>query len=67
VVVNHEPTLHAGLKDAEEQGHRKDDDIEAVHKYAEAAVHEAFDVARRRLQDVARRQRGDVKTHEASG
>jgi cold shock CspA family protein len=65
VVVSHEPTLHATLKDAEEQAHHKDDDIEAVHKYAEVAVREAFDAARRRLQDFARRQRADVKTHEA--
>lgn len=63
VVVNHEPTLHAGLRDVEERGHHKGDDVRAFHKYAEAAVRAAFSVARRRLQDVARRQRGDVKTH----
>jgi hypothetical protein len=44
---------------------KRDDDIAAVHKYAEVAVREAFDAARRRLQDVARRQRADVKTHQA--
>ena len=65
VVVSHEPTLHATLKDVEGEAHHKDDDIEAVHKYAEVAVREAFDAARRRLQDSARRQRADVKTHEA--
>lgn len=64
VIVSHEPTLHASLKDVEDQAHHKDDDIEAVHKYALAAVHEAFDAARRRLQDGARRQRADVKTHQ---
>lgn len=63
VVVSAEPTLHSTLKDFEEEAHRKDDDIEAVHKYAEVAVREAFDTARRRLQDAVRRQRGDVKTH----
>jgi cold shock CspA family protein len=65
VVVNHEPTLHARLKDAEEETHHKDDDIEGVRKYAEVAVREAFDAARRQLQEFARRQRADVKTHEA--
>jgi cold shock CspA family protein/ribosome-associated translation inhibitor RaiA len=65
VVVSHEPTLHATLKDVEEEAHHKGDDIEAVHKYAEVAVREAFDAVRRRLQDFARRQRADVKTHEA--
>lgn len=64
VVVSHEPTQHPTLKDVEEAAHHKDDDIEAVHKYAEVAVREAFDAARRRLQDSARRQRADVKTHE---
>jgi cold shock CspA family protein len=64
VVVSHEPTLHATVKDAEGEAHHKDDDIEAVHKYAEVAIREAFDAARRRLQDFARKQRADVKTHE---
>jgi cold shock CspA family protein len=64
VVVSHKPTLHASLKDAEGEAHHKDDDIEAVHKYAEVAIREAFDAARRRLQDAARRRRADVKTHE---
>jgi len=63
LVVNHEPTLHGALKDIEEDGHRKDDDVEAVRKYALVAVHEAFDTARRRLQAFADRQRDEVKTH----
>jgi len=57
LIVNHEPTLHGALRDTEEDGHRKDDDVEAVRKYALVAVHEAFDIARRRLQDLAERQR----------
>lgn len=65
VVVSNEPTLHGALKAVEEEVHRKDDDIEAVRKYAEAAIREVFDTARRRIQDAARRQRGDVKTHQA--
>ena len=63
--MSHEPTLHPTLKDVEEETHRKEDDIQAAHKYAEVAVREAFDAARRRLQDFARQQRADVKTHEA--
>ena len=64
LVVSHEPSLHGRLKDAEEAAHRKDDEIESVHRYAQAAVREAFDAARRRLEDFAREQRGTVKTHE---
>ena len=64
IVVSHEPSLHGPLKDVEESAHRKESDIESVHRYARVAVHEAFDAARRRLQDFAREQRGAVKTHE---
>jgi cold shock CspA family protein len=64
VVVSHEPTLHAALKDVEAEAHHKDADIEVVHKYAEVAVRAAFDAVRRRLQDVGRRQRAAVKAHE---
>ena len=64
VIVSHEPTLHASLKDVEDQAHHKDDDIEAVHKHALVAVHQAFDAPPRRLQDGTRRQRADVKTHQ---
>lgn len=64
LVVSHEPSLHAALKDVEEAAHRKETEIESVHRYARVAVHQAFDAARRRLQDFAREQRGAVKTHE---
>jgi hypothetical protein len=67
IVVSREPSLHGALRDAEEEAHRKDADIEGEHQYAVVAVHRAFDAARRRLEDVARKQRGDVKTHGASG
>lgn len=66
VVVSHAPTLHARVKDTGEESHRKDDDIDAVHKDAVTAIHGAFDAARRRLQDAARRQRGDVKVHRGA-
>lgn len=64
IVVSHEPSLHGPLKDVEQPAHRKETEIESVHRYARVAVHEAFDAARRRLQDFAREQRGTTKTHE---
>jgi cold shock CspA family protein len=64
IVVSHEPSLHGRLKDFEDEDHRKEDDIESVHRYATVAVHEAFDAARRRLEDFAREQRGTVKDHK---
>ena len=64
IIVSHEPSLHGPLKDVEEAAHRKETEIEGVHRYARVAVHQAFDAARRRLQDFAREQRGAVKTHE---
>jgi cold shock CspA family protein len=66
IVVSHEPSLHGGLKDAEREEHRKESEIESVHRYGQVAVREAFDIARRRLEDFARAQRGMVKTHEIS-
>jgi cold shock CspA family protein len=64
IVVSHEPSLHGRLKDAEDEEHHKDTEIESVHRYARVAIHEAFDAARRRLEDFAREHRGTVKTHE---
>jgi hypothetical protein len=64
VVVNHEPSLHGSLKDLEFDEHRKDAEIDNVHRHARVAVREAFDAARRQIEDVAREQRGTVKTHE---
>lgn len=66
IVVSHEPSLHARLRDVEDEAHRKDDEIESVHRYASVAVHEAFDAVRRRLEDFAREQRGTVKAHEVA-
>ena len=63
IVITHEPSLHARVKDAEGEVERKQSEIEPVHRYAHVAVREAFDVARRHLEDVAREQRGVVKTH----
>jgi cold shock CspA family protein len=64
IVVGHEPSLHAGLKDVEDETARKRTEIERVHRYAGVAIREAFDAARRRLEDFAREQRGVVKTHD---
>ena len=66
IVVSHEPSLHGRLKDAEREAHRKESEIESVHRYGRVAVREAFDIARRRLEDFAREQRGTVKAHEVS-
>jgi cold shock CspA family protein len=63
IVVSHEPSLHGRLKDVESEAHRKDTEVDSVHRYARVAVHDAFDAARRRLEDFAREQRGDVKVH----
>jgi cold shock CspA family protein/ribosome-associated translation inhibitor RaiA len=64
IVVSHEPSLHAGARDAEEEVHRKTSEVESVRRYAHVAVREAFDVARRLLEDVARVDRRVVKSHE---
>jgi ribosome-associated translation inhibitor RaiA len=61
LVINHEPTLHAAVKDIEEATHRKESEIVAVHRYARVAIRDAFDVARRRVDDYAREQRGAGK------
>ena len=66
IVVSHEPSLHGRWKDAERAAHRKESEIDSVHRYGRVAVREAFDVARRRLEDFAREQRGTVKTHETA-
>jgi cold shock CspA family protein len=64
IVISPEPSLHGRLKHVGADVHRKETEIEAVHRYAAVAIREAFDAARRRLEDVAREQRGAVKTHE---
>jgi ribosome-associated translation inhibitor RaiA len=65
IVISHEPSLHAQLKDVEEDAPRKESEIDNVRRHARVAIHEAFAAARRRLEDFAREQRGAVKTHEA--
>ena len=65
IVVSHEPSPHARLKDVEEDAPHKESEIDSVRRYAGVAVHEAFTAARRQLEDFAREQRGAVKTHES--
>lgn len=64
IVVNHEPTLHGRLKDAEGEAHHKETEVARVRRYARVAIDEAFDVVRRLIEDFAREQRGTVKLHE---
>ncbi len=63
IVVSHGPSLHARLKDVEDEAPHKEWEIDAVRRHARVAIHEAFAAARRRLEDFAREQRGAVKTH----
>lgn len=63
IVVSQAPSLHGGLKDFQEEAHRKETEVDPVHRYAHVAVRRAFDAARRRLEDFAREQRGAVKSH----
>jgi cold shock CspA family protein len=65
IVISHEPSLHARMKDVEDEAHHKETEIESVRRYARVAIRQAFDAARRRVEDFAREQRGAVKTHEA--
>jgi hypothetical protein len=64
IVISHEPSLHGQLRHGGEDAHRKETEVDGVHRYAAVAIREAFDAARRRLEDAAREQRGAVKTHE---
>jgi hypothetical protein len=63
IVVSHDPSLHGGLKDAQQSETAKADEVTPEHRHARVAIRDAFDVARRRLQDHSRRQRGFVKVH----
>lgn len=64
IVVSHEPSLHAGLKDVEDAAAHKDAEIDSVHRHGLVAIRETFDIARRLLEDAARMDRNAVKTHE---
>jgi hypothetical protein len=66
IVVSHEPSLHAGLKDVEDAAAHKEAEIDSVHRHGLVAIRETFDIARRLLEDAARIERNAVKTHEVS-
>ena len=57
IVVNHEPSLHGALRNAEPGEHATEPEIASMHRYMHVTIHDAFDAARRRLQDFVRRQR----------
>jgi ribosome-associated translation inhibitor RaiA len=64
IVVSHDPSLLAQLRDAEAEAPHKESEIDRVRRHARVAIHEVFNAARRRLEDFARERRGAVKTHE---
>jgi Sigma 54 modulation protein / S30EA ribosomal protein len=64
IVVSHDPSLHATLKDVEDAAAHKDTEVDNVYRSGSVAVRQAFDGARRVLEDVAREQRHAVKTHD---
>ena len=64
IVVSHEPSLHGGLKDIDDDAAHKDAEIDSVHRHVLVAIRETFDIARRLLEDAAREQRHAVKTHD---
>jgi cold shock CspA family protein len=63
LVVDQNPTLHAGLQAIEAMRKTKQSEPHRERRDARRAIHEAFREMRRRLQDYARRMRGDTKQH----
>lgn len=61
IVVAHDATLHAAVRDVEAERLSKGTEPDPAHKHVRVAIREAFDAARRQLQDFARRQQGAVK------
>lgn len=64
IVVSHEPSPRAALRQDDEAAVRKHIEIHPEHKDVYVAIRDAFGSARRQLQDYVQRLRGDVKTHE---
>jgi cold shock CspA family protein len=64
IVVKHEPSLHARVRQTGETQFVKHLELKTAHKNLRQAIDDAFKAAGRRLQDYARRQRGSVKSHE---
>lgn len=63
IVAEHEPGLHASVRDFGIEKRSKDQEVAAPHKDVYVAIRDAFKSARRQLEDFAREQRGDVKHH----
>jgi cold shock CspA family protein len=64
IVIKHEPSLRAHVRQAGETKFAKHLELNTAHKNLRQAIDDAFKAAGRRLQDYARRQRGSVKSHE---
>jgi cold shock CspA family protein len=64
IVIKHEPSLHARVRQAGETKFAKHLELNNAHENLRQAIDHAFKAAGRRLQDYARRQRGSVKSHE---
>ena len=63
LVVSHEPSVRALLKDEEDAAVRKHIERHPEHRDVFVAIRDAFASARRQLQDYVQRLRGEVKTH----
>jgi ribosome-associated translation inhibitor RaiA len=64
LVVDHNPTQHAGLQEREAQRTTRQSEPDRERRDACTAIREAFQEMRRRLQDYAHRIRGQVKRHK---
>lgn len=64
IVIKHEPSLRARVRQTGEVTFAKRLELKTAHKNLRQAINDAFKAAARRLQDYARRQRGSVKSHE---
>ncbi len=64
IVINHEPSLHSTLTQAETEQWEKHLETHPDHKDLYVCIRDAFNAARRRLEDYARIMRGDTKHHK---
>jgi cold shock CspA family protein/ribosome-associated translation inhibitor RaiA len=65
VVVRHEPSLEASLRQVDAEKRSKSAEAHAAHKDVYVVIRDAFKEARRQLQDYTRRTRGQTKRHES--
>lgn len=64
LVVEHLPTLHKALREAEASKKTKQSEIKRTNREVYRAIHVAFQEMRRRLQDYVRRMQGRTKHHD---